>query len=55
MAPSISESFSKAFAYLVSDEAARFAVTGITLRTELGLVEFTLDAAGRIAGRQVQA
>ena len=55
MAPSISESFSKAIAYLGSDEAARFAVTSITLRTELGLVEFTRNADGRVSGRRVSA
>jgi hypothetical protein len=55
MAPSISESFSKALAYLGSAEAARFAVTGVTLRTEIGLVEFTRDADGRVSGQRVSA
>ena len=50
----ILEAFDKAEAYLASDEARRFAVRGVTLSTERGLVTFSVED-GRVVGREVAA
>ena len=51
---SILEAFTKADTYLRGAEAQRFAVRGITLCTDRGLVEFRLDA-DRVVGQVVHA
>lgn len=54
MALNLFAAFDKARAILTSADAERFALSGVTLRTERGLVEFYLDGDD-VRGREVAA
>ena len=54
MALNLFAAFDKARAILTSADAERFALSGVTLRTERGLVEFYL-VDGDVRGREVAA